>query len=348
VLAVVFASVLAAAATASPEPVADFEAARQLSLRQRAGMATTMRFAGKTVPDRVTRALRRKHAAGVTLFRDNAAGPAQLQRLTATLQRAAGGRALIAADQEGGKVRRLLWASPADDQMRVGSRREAAAAARAAARDLRRAGLNLNLAPVADRSGPGSLMDTRAFPGGTGRVARIVSASVKGYANTGVAPTLKHFPGLGAADRNTDDAAITIRRPAATIGRTDLPPFAAGIAAGAPAVMVSHARYPSLDPHRIASQSTEIVTGLLRDRMGFQGVVMTDSLEAYSVRSRMSMEKAAVRSIAAGVDLVLTTGQATHGLVLDALSARARRHRRFRTRLTTAAARVIALQNALE
>jgi beta-N-acetylhexosaminidase len=344
VLAAVFGAVIAAAA---PSPDAELAAARDMSLRERAGTVITMRFLGTTVPAHVTRALQRHNAVGVTLFRDNAADLGQLQRLTADLQSAAGGRALIAADQEGGQVRRLTWASPARDQIRYGTRAAARGAARAAAKDLKQAGLNLNLAPVADRSGPGTLMDRRAFPGDTAHVARLVAASVKAYADTGVAPTLKHFPGLGAANRNTDDANITIRRPADVIGRTDLPPFAAGIAAGAPAVMVSHGRYPSLDPHRIASQSRTIVTELLKQRMGFHGVVMTDSLEAYSVRSRMSMETAAVRSIKAGVDLVLTTGQATHTQVRRALVARARHHARFRARLTDAAARVILLQNRL-
>ncbi|MEA2123611.1 MAG: beta-N-acetylhexosaminidase, partial [Solirubrobacteraceae bacterium] len=156
-----------------------------------------------------------------------------------------------------------------------------------------------------------------------------------------VGVTLKHFPGLGAADINTDKARVTNR------GRPGLRPFAAGSAAGAPAVILSHARYPALDAHHIASQSRAIVTGLLKQRLGFTGVAMTDSLEAYAVRSRMSMEAAAVRSVRAGVDLVLTTGQGTHIRALRALTAAAHRSRAFRARLTDAVARVLALQDRL-
>ena len=84
-------------------------------------------------------------------------------------------------------------------------------------------------------------MDTRAFPGGTGKVARMTKASVAAYAGCGIAPTAKHFPGLGAAVGNTDSAQVTIDRSARAIGRSDLPPFQAAINAGVPAVMLAHA-----------------------------------------------------------------------------------------------------------
>ncbi len=328
-------------------PTAAERAAANLSLRQLAGHAIVLRFDGNPAPDYVFQALGAGEAAGVILFRDNATDPDSTRGLTQALQRAARGRAIIATDQEGGAIRILGWAQPTAGQSQLPTPAAARLASRAAARDLRRAGVNLNLAPVADGSDPGTIMDTRAFPGGPAPRARIVAAAVRGYRGTGVEPTLKHFPGLGATDGNTDKVRVTIDRPAATIGAEDLPPFAAGIAAGAPAVMLSHAVYPQLDPDAIASQSHEIVTGLLKDRLGFDGVAMTDSLEAYSVRSRMSMETAAVRSVRAGIDLVLTTGQGTHLRALRALMAEARRSPAFRARLQDAAARVIALQDRL-
>ncbi len=340
------------AAPARPAPVRTVEdrylaAARKLSLTQLAGHAVILRFEGNPAPAYVGRALRDGRAAGVILFRDNATSPLATRALTRSLQWAAHGRAIICTDQEGGAVRILGWGSPAASQSATTTREAARRAARAAARDLRRAGVNLNLAPVADRSGPGTLMRARAFPGTTARVARIVAAAVRGYRRTGVRPAIKHVPGLGAAGANTDKARVTIRRPAGVIGRSDLPPFRAAIAAGAPAVMVSHALYPSLDRHAIASQSQAIVTDLLKHRLGFRGVAMTDSIEAYAVRSRMSVGTAAVRSLRAGIDLVLTTGQGSHLRVVRALVAEARRRPAFRARLTHAAARVLALQHDL-
>jgi beta-N-acetylhexosaminidase len=319
--------------------VAAVAAAPHMTAHQLAGQVILMRFVGNPPRSYVYSALRHREAAGAVLFRDNAPSFAATRALTRSLQRAAGGDALVAADQEGGAVRILRWASPAQDQYRVTTRSAARASARAAAHDLRAAGVNLNLAPVADRGDPGSLMDARAFPGGPHRVARLVAAAVQGYRGVGV--TLKHFPGLGAADANTDKARVTIA------GRPNLLPFTIGVAAGAQAVMLSHARYPALDPHAIASQSRPIVTGLLKGRLRFTGVAMTDSLEAYAVRSRMSMERAAVRSVRAGIDLVLTTGQGTHHRVLRALTRAARLHPRFRARLADAAARVLTLRETL-
>lgn len=336
-----------AAALAGPAPPSPaVEAARRLPLPQLAGHAIVMRFVGDQAPGYVLEAMRRGRTAGVILFHDNATSPPVTRALTRRLRRA-DSEALIATDQEGGSIRILGWARPERDQYLVQTPRDARSAGRAAMKALRRHGINVNLAPVADRSDPGSLMDSRAFPGTTGTVARLTKASVAAYEGSGVAPTAKHFPGLGPAVGNTDETRVTITRSARAIGRSDLPPFQAAINAGVPAVMLSHALYPSLDPSAIASQSRAIVTDLLKDRMGFEGVAMTDSLEAEAVTSRMSMETAAVRSIQAGVDLLLTTGQGTHLRALRALIDEARRDPAFRARLTDAAAKVIALRREL-
>lgn len=343
-LIAVVAQAIAAAGPAATDP--DVEAARRLPLTQLAGHTVIMRFAGDRAPGYVVDAVREGRAAGVILFHDNATTPSTTRKITRRLRRA-DDEALIATDQEGGAIRILDWAPPRRGQYLINTRREARRAGRSAARSLRRSGLNLNLAPIGDRSDPGSVMDTRAFPGSTGKVARLVRASVEAYAGSGVGATVKHFPGLGAADGNTDYEQVTIDRPAAVISRSDLPPFQAAIDAGVSAVMLSHAVYPTLDSSAIASQSRIVVTDLLKDRMGFKGVAMTDSLEAYAVRSRMSMEVAAVRSVHAGIDLVLTTGPGSHLRVVRALADRARRSPAFRARLTDAAARVMALRRTL-
>lgn len=330
-LAGLFGVIADAVQPAPPRPAADL-----------AGEVIIMRFEGNPAPPYVLRTLRERRAAGVILFRDNAPSPEATTALTRTIAKA-DPQALIATDQEGGTIRILGWAPPAQDQYLV---TDAAAHAREAARALSDHGINLNLAPVADRADPGSVMDARAYATGTAETARKVGAAVRAYKGTGVRPTAKHFPGLGATDGNTDKVRVTIERPAATIGRSDLPPFQAAINAGVPAIMLSHAIYPSLDRGTIASQSKPIVTGLLKQRMGFEGVAMTDSLEAFSVRSRMTMEQAAVRSIRAGIDAVLTTGQGTHIRVIRALTREARRDPAFHARLQDAANRVAALRSA--
>src|SRR5205085_279578 len=148
----------------------------------------------------VKRALRRRWAVGAILFPDNAVTPASTRALTRALQRSAGGRALIGTDQEGGSVRRLRWAAPVSAQPARGTTTAAAAAARASGRDLHAVGLNVAFAPVADL--PQGFMRGRAFPGNVASVARLTAAAVRGYRGTGVAPTVKHFPGLGGATAN--------------------------------------------------------------------------------------------------------------------------------------------------
>jgi beta-N-acetylhexosaminidase len=332
-----------ASATPTPPPVKE---ARKLSLRRQVGQLVVMRFAGTGPPPYVPEALKAGRAAGVILFKDNIASKPALTRLTARLQRAAGGAALVATDQEGGEIRNLTWAAPAAGQAAAATPERARADARAAAHDLRAAGVNVNLAPVADvASGP--VMRGRSFPGDAKQVAALTRAAVEGYRGTRVAATAKHFPGLGAATENTDDAPVSLTRTPEQLLGEDLPPFRAAIAARVPLVMASHAVYPSLDPRAIASQSSYVLQRLLRQRLGFRGVIVTDSIEAKAVTERSGPAVAGVRSVRAGADLVLTTGPGSHLRVLRALLAEARRSPAFRRRVEESAARVLALKREL-
>ena len=337
-----------AAATAARPPAAAVGTAQKLSLRRQAGQLVVMRFNGPGPPAYVPRALRAGRAAGVILFKDNIASRTDLKRLVRTLQRAAGGAALVSTDQEGGEIRNLPWARPAAGQAAAATPERATADARGAALDLRAAGINVNLAPVGDvAASAGSVMRGRAFPGDAQQVAALTTAAVRGYRGTHVAATVKHFPGLGAATENTDDAPVSLTRTPAQLLGEDLPPFRAAIAARVPLVMASHALYPSLDPDAIASQSRYVLHRLLRQRLGFGGVVVTDSLEARAVTERAGPAEAGVRSVRAGADLVLTTGAGSHLQVLRAIIAEARRSPAFRRRVAESAARVLALKRDL-
>jgi beta-N-acetylhexosaminidase len=298
--------------------------AKGLSLQRQIGEVLVIAFHGTTAPGYVQRALRQGR-----------------------LQRAGRGRVLIATDQEGGSIRILPWAAPERSQGATTSAVAARTQARAAARDLTAAGVNVTLAPVADVGGPGSVMSGRAFPGGAVDVAALTRAAVSGYRGTKVAATLKHFPGLGEAGANTDDGSVTISSPRAALATRDLPPFASGIKAGARLVMASHALFTGLDPKHIASQSKPILTTLLRRDLGFEGVVITDSMEAAAVLRRSSLELAALRSVAAGADMLLLTGPGSFPRVYKQLLTGAKQSQRFRARLAEAAARVIALKRSL-
>lgn len=329
-------------------PTAAQRVVDRLSLKQQVGQTLLLSFRGTEAPDYVLDLLRRRRAAGVVLFGENVASRGQLRELTAELQRAAGGRALVATDQEGGSIRQIPWAAPSESQPAQTSKEDAASAARNAALDLRSAGVNVNLAPIADVGAPqGSAVGGRAFPGDADRVASLVGASVRAHLRGGVVPTPKHFPGFGAAQANTDDEPVTIDASRDQLVERDLEPFRAAMEAGAPLVMASHALYPALDRQRIASQSPAILNRLLRRRLGFDGAVVTDSIEADAVLSRSSVAAAAARSVTAGADLVLMTGPGSYSPVYRQMLKRARRVPAFRRRVEESAGRVLALGDEL-
>jgi beta-N-acetylhexosaminidase len=328
------------------EPAPEQQAAvDKLPLTRQVGKLVVLRFVGTSAPSFVRRVLHDGQAAGAILFRDNVTGPDQLRALTAALRKsgtAAGAMPIVCVDQEGGQIRIVSWAPPANPPAGQDPRPDA----RAAGRALRGLGINVALAPVADiPSVPGSAMESRALSRDPQRTASAVAQPIKGWRDAGVAPTVKHFPGLGATTVNTDRASATIggNRPASS----DLTPFKAAIDAGVPLVMSSNAVYPALDSRNLAAQSPAVLETLLRGKLGFKGVVMTDSIEAAAVRATGSTEQVAVRSIEAGNDVVLTTGQGSWNRVYRALLERAKASKAFRTRVRDSAARVLALQNSL-
>jgi beta-N-acetylhexosaminidase len=280
-------------------------------------------FEGTTLPDYMQRRLRAGETVGAVLFGPNVTDAAGTRRLTRSIQRAAGGDALVMTDQEGGAVRQIPFADTAEE--------------------LAAAGVNVNLAPVADVAGPGSVMAGRAF---TGDVAGQVVAASRELLDAGVMPTVKHFPGFGRATENTDDAPVTIGASREEL-ETDLEPYSAAIDADVPLVMASHALYPALDSEYVASQSPVILDDLLRGELGFDGVVITDSLEAEAVLARSSVQVAAERSLAAGADLLLMTGRGSWIHVFPYLLRRARVSAALRARIAESAERVERLRQRL-
>ena len=316
----------------------------ELPLRQQVGQLVVLSFSGTSAPPYVLEALRERRAAGVILFRGNVTGPAQLRALTASLRRA-GGRPIVAVDQEGGDIRVLPWAPPLRSPPEQAGAGTVRADAQAAARALRAAGVTVTLAPVGDvPSVPNAALAPRSFSSDPSLAAAAMRDAVTGWRAGGIASTAKHFPGLGAARANTDDEAVTIRRTRTQLERVDLPPFEAAIDAGVSLVMIGHARYRALDRGRIASQSPAIIEGLLRKRLGFGGVVITDSMEAWASLATGGIGAVSERAVRAGADLVLLTGRGSYTPVYRHLLRVAQRSEAFRTRVRESAARVVALK----
>jgi beta-N-acetylhexosaminidase len=275
------------------------------------------------------------------------------------LQRAGSGSLLIAADQEGGQVQQLKGAGFS----RIPSARTQATLGVAAeqrdvrtwAAQLKAAGVNVDLAPVADTV-PASLGSANApighyqrdfAPGDPTTNGRYAAAFVRGARAAGIAPTLKHFPGLGRITGNTDVSSTGITD--STTGPHDpyLEPFRAGIAAGAPMVMVSSARYTRLDPDNPAMFSHAVITSLLRDDLGFRGVVITDDVGAVKALSGVPVGERATRLISAGGDIVLTVKASQAPAMLAAIAAERAKSPAFAAQVDAAAARVLTLKAAL-
>jgi beta-N-acetylhexosaminidase len=280
---------------------------------QLAGARVITGFPGHQPPPGLRRMVSAGEISGVVLFDGNVGGRQSVRQLTAELQsipRPAGSPPLlITVDQEGGLVRRLPG-PPKPSARTIGARGESFAQriGRAAGESLRSMGVNVDLAPVLDLGRPGRAIhnEGRTFARKPGAVARLGVGFARGLAAGGVAATAKHFPGLGAARINTDNAVQKIRLPAAKLRANDERPYASFAQSGGAMVMLSTAIYPALSK-KPAALSRAIATGELRDRLGFAGVSISDSLGTVSARSVGGPARTATAAARAGTDLVLYT-----------------------------------------
>jgi beta-N-acetylhexosaminidase len=297
----------------------------KLSAAQLAGQRVIYSYPGLTPPASLLRWIRAGEVGGVIFFSQNIASEAQIASVIAELKQAnASARnplrkypLLLMTDQEGGDVRRLPG-QPVLSEKEIGQSAGAGAAARAAgtgaAENLRGVGMNVNLAPVLDvYRFPGDFDDQfgRSYSSDPRVVSRLGANFVKAQQAAGVAATVKHFPGLGAATatQNTDEGPVTLNVPVRDLRSIDEYPYRAAIAAGVKLVMVSWAIYPALDPKLPAGLSPRTVGGELRQRLGFTGVTITDALEAGALRPFGTIRNRARMAAAAGMDLILCSVQ---------------------------------------
>jgi beta-N-acetylhexosaminidase len=284
-----------------------------LSDDQLAGARVITGFPGRRPPAALRRMISAGEVSGVILFDGNVGGHQSVHDLTAELQsisRPAGSPPLlITVDQEGGLVRRLPG-PPKPSARSIGARGEgfAETVGRATGESLHSMGVNVDLAPVLDLGRPGRAIydEGRTFARKPGAVSRIGVGFARGLAAGGVAATAKHFPGLGAARINTDNAIQKIRLPAAKLRANDERPYRSFTQSGGAMVMLSTAIYPALS-RKPAALSRAIATGELRDRLGFTGVSITDALGSVSARAVGGPAKTARAAAVAGTDLVLYT-----------------------------------------
>ncbi|MDF5752039.1 glycoside hydrolase family 3 N-terminal domain-containing protein [Spongiactinospora sp. TRM90649] len=290
---------------------------------------------------------------GAVLFARNIADEAQTADLVAAL-RAENPSVVVAVDEEGGTVTRMeartgsSW--PGNRALGVGGdtgRTELVA--RQIGRMLAAAGITLDYAPVADvNADPANpVIGVRSFGPEAGPVADHTAAWIRGLQSTGVAACAKHFPGHGDTVTDSHHGLPTVRASLDLLRERDLPPFAAAIRAGVRAVMCGHLLVPALDPDQPATLSHRVLTSLLREEMGFEGMLVTDAIEMRAVAALHSPGEIAVRALAAGADAICAgapspAGESVHAL-RDAIVGAVHAGRLAESRLAKAADRVRAL-----
>ncbi|MFF2850749.1 glycoside hydrolase family 3 protein [Streptomyces sp. NPDC058001] len=309
-------------------------------------------FTGTSAPDWVLRRLG-EGLASVGLFGRNITSPEQVAALTAQL-RAERDDVLVAIDEEGGDVTRLEVRTgssfPGNHALgAVDDTDLTRAVARELGRRLAECGVNLNWAPSADvNSNPDNpVIGVRSFGADTDLVARHTAAYVEGLQAAGVAACTKHFPGHGDTAVDSHHAVPRIDADTETLFARELAPFSAAITAGTRAVMSAHILVPALDPERPATLSRRILTELLRDTLGFTGLIVTDGMEMQAISGTYGIERGSVLAIAAGADAICVGGGlADDDTVLklrDALVSAVRAGELPEERLADAAARVRSL-----
>ena len=256
-------------------------------------------------------------AGGVIYFARNVGSVAETSALSAALQEMAmesGGLPLfISADQEGGLVSRLTLGLPAmPGPMAVGATCDVSLAekvSRAIGTQLRAAGVNVNLAPVLDvNDNPRNpVIGVRSFGEDPSAVSAFGRAAVKGYLSSGIFPVGKHFPGHGntSVDSHLDLPALS--QSMDRLEQVELAPFKAAIAEGLPAIMTAHIIFKALDPTNPATMSRSVLHGLLREKMGFRGLIMTDCMEMQAVARNPGVVRASIEAFRAGADLLLVS-----------------------------------------
>ncbi|HEY1644044.1 MAG TPA: glycoside hydrolase family 3 N-terminal domain-containing protein [Streptosporangiaceae bacterium] len=329
---------------------------------QQAGQRVIFSYPGLTPPASLLDQISAGEAGGVIFFGENITSLTQIAGVIQQLKAAHDASPvlvplLLMTDQEGGIVRRLPGA-PVLSEKQIGASadppQQAANAGAGAGRNLAGVGMNLNLAPVLDVYRQAGNFDDefgRSYSMDPQVCATCGAAFIPVQQSLRVAATAKHFPGLGAAtvNQNTDLGPVTLTVPLADLRSIDEVPFRSAIAAGVQLVMTSWAIYPALDPKLPSGLSPTIVGGELRKRLQFNGVTITDALEAGAIKSFGTPAQCGVLAARAGMDLLLASardvseGQDTVAALASALES----HQLNPGQFNDALLRVIALRGRL-
>ncbi|WED27830.1 beta-N-acetylhexosaminidase [Vibrio sp. DW001] len=260
--------------------------------------------------------------SGIILFRRNIETPIQIRALTDALRDLLGPNIIIGVDQEGGVVTRLDEGfTPTIGAMAISATQEsdnARQVAKICGTELSAVGINMNFAPTTDvNNNPNNpVIHVRAFSDKPTTVSQFASAQMKGYLESGVIPVAKHFPGHGDTNVDSHIGLARIDHDMARLEKIELRPFQDLINQGLPAIMVAHVHFSQLNPEPLpASLSSEVVTGLLKHKMGFGGAVLSDCLTMGAIVKWGDRAQAISKSLLAGVDIPMVSHDLTQTIL---------------------------------
>ncbi|NMC73902.1 MAG: glycoside hydrolase family 3 protein [Geobacteraceae bacterium] len=290
---------------------------KSMSVEEKVGQIMVGFFRGATLSAEQQQRIRDLHLGGVILYSSsgNIEDTTQVADLVTSIQntaRDAGGIPLfVSIDQEGGWICRItqgVTVFPGNMALGAGGSRELSAhSADIMARELRALGITMNYAPVVDvNSNPANpIIGVRSFGSSPEDVARLGTAQIDPYRSAGVLCVAKHFPGHGDTDVDSHLGLPIVRHDRARLDAVELYPFKAMVAAGVPAVMTAHVEVPALDPSGLPGTLSAPILGVLRNEMGFDGLIITDSMGMGAIVQGWGLEEASILSFLAGTDILL-------------------------------------------
>lgn len=330
----------------------------QLTLEQKIGQMVMCGFATTEVNDNIRSLIKEHHVGGIIYFKRNVVSKEQVSALSHHLQEISGEQTniplFISIDQEGGMVARIDWEDITliPGNMTIGATRSAEhayEAARICGEEMLRLGINMNFAPSLDvnNNPENPVIGVRSYSERPDLVAELGTAQIRGLQEANVAATAKHFPGHGDTAVDSHHGLATVPHDEERLVAVELAPFARAIQEGVDCIMTAHVIFPAFEPESIpATLSHNVLTKLLRHRMGYDGLIVTDCLEMHAISKEVGVAEGAVRAVEAGADILLVSHTYEEQVAsIQALCEAVRTGRIAESRIDESIDRIITLKN---
>lgn len=329
-----------------------------MTLEQKIGQMFICGFHSLVPDDQIKKLIQEHHLGGVIYFRRNIGDPEQVANLSASLQKLSADQGnlplWIAIDQEGGMVARIdhKRVSRIPGNMALGATGNpdySYEVSRVSAEELLQLGINMNFAPCLDvnNNARNPVIGVRSFGEDPERVAEHGVAVIKAFQEKGLSAAAKHFPGHGDTNVDSHMGLATVEHDLDRLQQVELKPFIEAIRAGVDVIMTAHVIFPAIEPERIpATLSRSVLTGLLREDLAYDGIIVTDCLEMHAIAKFFGIGEGAVKAIEAGADVVLVSHTLNDQIeAIEAVKHAVRTGRISEKTIDAAVTRILALKN---